>query len=159
MSTKKYCVQLTDDQRDHLLELTGRGSSSARKQRRARILLKTDEGEGGPAWTDVRTAEALRGCGTATVQRVRQRFSEGGLKAATSRKKPERDYQQKVDGALEAHALRLACSEAPDGRSRWTLRLLADRLVELGYVESISHETVRGVLKKTACSLTAKSNG
>lgn len=152
MPAKKYHVELTGDQRSHLLELTGRGSSSARKQTRARILLKTDEGPEGPAWSDARTAEALD-CGEATAQRIRKCFAKQGLEAAISRKKPDRDYDGKVDGELEAHTVRLACSEAPKGHSRWSLRLLADRLVELEYVNSLSHETVRGVLKKTNSNL------
>lgn len=155
---KKYHVRLTESERAHLLELTGRGTCPARKQRRACILLKLDEGPEGPAWTDERAADAFDVSKT-TAARLRRRFDKEGLKATVNRKKPDRDYKQKVDGELEAQTVRLACSEPPPGHARWSLRLLADRLVELEYVDSLSHEAVRGVLKKTNSSRIAMSSG
>lgn len=149
---KKYHVCLTSEERAHLLELIGRGTCPARKQTRARLLLKLDEGEEGPAWSDPRAAEAMEVC-EATAARLRRKFEKEGLEKTVKRKKPEREYERKMDGEREAHLLRLACSEAPDGRSRWTLRLLADQMVELGYVETLSRETVRQTLKKTSSSL------
>lgn len=148
MPVKKHHVQLTDEERTYLIELTTKGTSSARKQTRARILLKVDEGPEGPAWTDADTSKALDVC-PATVTRARRLYCTEGLKRAVSRKKPDRDYQRKIDGEAEAELVRLSCSEAPEGRSHWSLRLLADELVELGYFDALSHETVRQVLKKT----------
>lgn len=155
---KKHHVRLTSEERAHLLELIGRGSCPARKQRRARLLLKLDEGEEGPAWTDARAAEAME-ASPATAASLRRKFATRGLEGAVNRKKPDREYERKMDGEREAHLVRLACSEPPEGRSQWSLRLLADRMVELGYVESLSHETVRVALKKTDSSLTRRSSG
>lgn len=148
MPAKKYHVELTSDQRDYLLERIGRGERPAAEQTRARILLKVDEGADGPAWTDKKTAEALE-VAHKTVQSVRERFCERGLRGTVERKSPDRVYEEKLDGEQEAELIRIACSEAPEGRSQWSLRLLADRLVELGVVDSISHEAVRQTLKKT----------
>jgi len=128
----------------------GRGSKTVRQ--RARVLLKVDQAEGGPGWTDERAAEYSE-VSISTVHRVRQRFVEKGFAAAVFRK-PATDRQyRKLDGEGEARLIATACSEAPQGRSRWTLHLLADRLVALGVVESISHECVRSTLKKTSCGL------
>ena len=146
---KKYIVQL-DPQRRQLLEsmLSG-GKESARSQMHARILLKADQGAQGPGWTDEQIAEALE-VGRATVERVRKRWVEGGiLDALVRRPQPERPEQRKMDGELEARLVTLACSQAERGRERWTMRLLADKLVELGYVDQISHQTVWVTLKKT----------
>jgi transposase len=124
------------------------GKESARSQIHARILLKTDLGEQGPGWTDQQIAQALD-IGTATVERVRRRFVEGGwLDALVRRPQPERPEQRKMDGELEARLVTLACSQAEGGRERWTMRLLADKLVQLGYVDQISHQTVWVTLKK-----------
>jgi transposase len=117
---------------------------------RARILLKADVGRGGPGWSDERISEALE-VTVQTVERVRKQLVEEGFEAVLQR----REYRQKVsrkkiDGDVEAHLIALSCSKAPAGYSRWSLRLLADRLVELGYVDSISHEAVRRTLKKTS---------
>jgi hypothetical protein len=152
MPAKKYRVELTEEQRSHLFERIGRGERPARELTRARILLKVDEGPEGPAWTDRRTAEALE-VAEGTVAALRERFCDRGLKGTVERKSPDREYDQKLDGEKEAELIRIACSEAPEGRSQWSLRLLADRLVELGVVESISHEAVRKTLKKTDSSL------
>ena len=130
------------------------GKRSARTLTRARILLKADQAAGGPAWEDAKIAEAL-GCGVRTIERVRQRFVEQGLEAALSHKPQERpSRERRLDGAAEARLIALACSQPPEGRARWTLKLLADKLVELEVVESVSDETVRRVLKKTSCGRT-----
>jgi len=121
-------------------------------------LLKVNEGNEGPAWTYMRTAEALE-VAKGTVAGIRKRFSERGLTGCIERKTPDREYKRKMDGEREAHLLRLACSEAPDGRSRWTLRLLANRTVELGHVESFSREAVLQTLKKHAQAPSEKAVG
>jgi transposase len=150
MPQKKYLVTLTPEERDQLTRLTRAGKASARTLTRARILLKADQADGGPAWEDARIAEALD-CGLRTVERVRRRFVEHGLDAALTHKGQQTPRRQRVlDGAAEARLLALACSQPPDGRAGWTLRLLADRLVELQVVEAVSRETVRRALKKTS---------
>ena len=157
--TKKYLVTLTADERDGLTGLVSAGKRSALTITRARILLKADQADGGPAWDDVSIAEALD-CGLRTVERVRQRFVERGLDQALGRKPQDRpSRERKFDGAAEARLIALACSAAPQGRARWTLQLLADKLVELKVFEAVSDETVRRVLKKTSCSRTARSSG
>lgn len=149
MPTKRYVVTLSPDERGHLDALTKAGKRSARTITRARILLLADQGDGGPGWEDARVAEAL-GCGHRTVERVRERFVTDGLDAALSHKTPATPPRLPVlDGAAEARLIALACSATPDGRKVWTLRMLADKLVELEVVEAISHETVRRALKKT----------
>ena len=122
---------------------------------RARILLKADVGRHaeGEALIDRQIARMLE-TSPATVQRVRERFYQGGLEAALERSLPDRVYKRSLDGRAQAHLIALACSEPPKGRDRWSFRLLADKAVELGIVESVSHETVRKVLKKTSSSLT-----
>ena len=122
---------------------------------RARILLKADVGRHaeGEALIDRQIARMLE-TSPATVQRVRERFYQGALEAALERSLPDRVYKRSLDGRAEAHLIALACSEPPKGRDRWSFRLLADKAVELGIVESVSHETVRKVLKKTSSSLT-----
>lgn len=158
MPKKKYRVKLSSEERAHLLERLGRGERPAREQTRARILLKVDEGPDGPAWSDARAAEALE-VAAGTVAGIRQRFCQRGLAGCVERKTPDREYRRKLDGKQEARLIQLACSQAPDDRSEWSLRLLADRMVELGVVESLSHETVRQTLKKTDSSPTAVANG
>jgi transposase len=154
MPTKRYLVTLTADERGQLAALVRAGKRSARAITRARILLQADQADGGPAWEDARIAEAL-GCGHRTVERVRERFVTAGLDAALHHKPQERPSRPPVlDGAAEAKLIALACATAPDGQRAWTLRLLADRLVELDVVPSVSRETVRRVLKKTRSSRT-----
>jgi transposase len=149
---KRYRVTLEAGEREELAALLGRGKADARRLTHARILLKADEGVGGPGWSDSQIAEAVE-CGTATVERIRKRFVEEGLELALSPyRTPRREYRPKLDGAQEARLIALACSAPPEGRARWTLRLLADVLVELEMVDSISHETVRQTLKKTSSS-------
>jgi transposase len=149
---KKYKVTLTTDERQSLHDLIGAGKAAALKLAHARILLKADAAPEGPAWIDDRIAEALE-VNLTTVERVRQRFVEQGLAAALDRKKQDRpSRERKLDGAGEARLIALACSQPPRGRAAWTLRLLADQLVELEIVDTISTETVRQVLKKTNSS-------
>jgi hypothetical protein len=151
---KKYKVTLTAEERQFLHQLVAAGKTAAKKLAHARILLKADAAPGGPAWTDIRIAEAVE-VNRTTVEHVRQRFVEQGLDAALVRKKQDRpSRERKLDGAGEARLITLACSKPPKGRAAWTLRLLADGLVELKIVEAISTETVRQVLKKTNLSRT-----
>jgi transposase len=147
---KRYKVTLTAEERQHLHDLIAAGKADARKLTHARILLKADAAEGGPAWQDRRIAEALE-VSTDTVERTRQRFVELGLDAALDRKQRERPPREiKLDGRAEARLIALACSAPPPGRAVWTMQMLADKLVELEVVDSISDETVRLALKKTS---------
>lgn len=156
---KKYKVTLTADERVQLQGLLGGGRAAALKLAHARILLKTDAAEGGPAWSDERIAEAVE-VSTDTVARVRQRFVEGGLEAALGRKRQERpSRERKLDGRAEARLIALACSAPPEGRKEWTMQLLADKLVELEVVDAVSDETVRRTLKKTRSSPGRSSSG
>jgi hypothetical protein len=149
---KKYKVTLTDEERQQLQALIAAGKASARRLAHARVLLKADAAPGGPAWPDERIAQALE-VSTDTIARIRQRFVEQDLEAALSRKKQERpSRQRKLDGKAEARLIALACSAPPQGRKGWTMRLLADRLVELEVVDTVCEETVRRVLKKTNSS-------
>jgi len=149
---KKYHVTLSAEERTMLHDLLAAGEAAARTLTHARILLKADASVDGPGWTDEAIREALD-VGLATIGRVRQRFVEESLEAALHRQAPTRDYRHLVDGECEAHLIALACSTPPTGHQQWTLRLLADKMVELAYIDSISHETVRQVLKKTNSSL------
>src|SRR5947209_4351221 len=147
---KRYLVTLTPDERDRLTALVSAGTRSALTITRARILLEADQADGGPAWGDARIAEALD-CGLRTVERVRQRLVERGLEPALGRERQDKpSRERKFDGAAEARLIALACSAPPEGRARWTLRLLADRLVELEVFEAVGRETVRRALKKTS---------
>ena len=149
---KKYKVTLTAEERKSLQDLIVAKRTAAKKVIHARILLKADAGPAGPAWTDARIAEALE-VDVSTVGRIRQRCVEQGVDAALGRKKQDRPSRQRtLDGKAEAHLIARACSEPPAGRVRWTLRLLADQLVELEIVETVSTETVRRTLKKTNSS-------
>ncbi len=143
-----YRVVLSEAQRAQLRDLVGSGVAPARTITRARILLKANHGEGGPGWSDAAIAEALD-INASTVLRVRRQFVQEGLDVTLARKRPDRVYEHRLDGAQEAHLIALACSAPPDGRSQWSLRLLADELVRLEVVETISYETVRQTLKKT----------
>ena len=149
---KKYIVTLTEAEQKMLQVMLSRGKAAARKLMHARILLKADAGSGGPGWSDDKIAESLE-VGRATIERVRKGFVEEGLDAALVRRKPRRQYDRALDGDGEAHLIALACQKPPEGRSRWTLRLLADRMVRLEYVDALSYETVHRVLKKTNLSL------
>jgi transposase len=149
----KYIVKLTEEERKGLQKLVTSGRTAARTLTRARILLKTAGGD-----NDEAIAQALE-AGLSTIYRVRQRCVEAGVEAAITARRPRRHYQRKLDGEQEAHLIALACSQPPEGRARWTLRLLATSMVELGYVDSVSHETVRGALEKTNSSRGATRNG
>jgi len=152
MMEKFYRVTLTAEEREELRGLVSKGKGAARKLTRARILLLADQAFGGPANSDPEIVAAL-GCGRATVERVRQQFVEEGLEATLNPKPSTRVYERRLDGKAEAHLVAMACGAPPEGRARWTLRLLADRMVVLGHVESVSHEAVRQTLKKMNSSL------
>ena len=145
---KKYRVTLTEDERTMLTTMLTSGSAPARTLTHARILLKADQAAGGPAWTDEAIRDALD-VGLSTIARVRERFVEQSIDDALHRRSSPRPRQRLLDGAEEARLLALTCSAVPEGNERWTLRLLADKMVELEYVDRVSHETVRQVLKKT----------
>ncbi len=152
---KKYLVDLTTEERADLESRLKSGEMGVRKVKRIQILLKADEG-----WTDERIAEAFS-VSVSTVERTRRKFVERGLEGAITNRRPRREYPRKLDGRAEAYLIALACGPAPEGYTRWSLRLLADELVKIEGIEleSISHETVRQALKKTNLSLGAKSNG
>ena len=147
---KKYVVELTTEERSQLESLIDTGKAAKHKVRYAQMLLLADQGEQGPGWADEQIAEAFRSHRT-TAERLRKRLVEQGLESALERHKRQ-NYRRKLDGEAEAQLIALACSEAPEGRSRWTLRLLADRLVELNVADEISYATVRRTLKKTSLS-------
>jgi hypothetical protein len=155
---KRYEVILTDGERAQLARLIAAGEAPARKVMHARILLKADTGPGGPGWVDTRIAEAVA-VSQPTVARVRRQYIEQGVEAALNRRPPRREYRRKLDGEQEAHLIALACGVPPAGYGRWSLRLLADRMVELEQVEALSYQTVRRVLKKTSSSPGAGSSG
>lgn len=157
MSTKRYMVRLTQRERDHLNGVLSSNQKVARKKRiRAQVLLKVDEGEHGPAWTDEKAAEAFD-LHASSVHAMRKDLVVRGLEEALERRKQAEPPRQPVfDAKSEKEVLTLAVSKAPQGQARWTLRLLADEIVRLDIVESVSHETVRKVLKKGICSPIAK---
>jgi len=149
---KKYKVTLTAEERQQLQGLITAGKAAAKKLAHARILLKADAAEGSPGWDDQQIADAVE-VSTDTVARVRQRFVELGLDAALIRKKQDRPSRERtLDGRAEARLIALACSAPPAGRKEWTMKLLADRLVELEVLDTVSDETVRRALKKTRSS-------
>lgn len=149
---QKYPIELTEAERYQLKQLLSSGITSARKLKRAQILLKSDSGEGGPNWSYQAICEAFD-VSQPTISEVRRGYVEGGLEAAINRKKPDRVYERCLDGAAEAHLVALVCGEPPEGYDRWTLRLLKDRMVKLSYVDNVSHETIRTTLKKMNLSL------
>ena len=151
MMVKRYRVRLSEEEQQGLRSLVSKGRAAAYKQTHARILLLCDENQADGAMKDEEIARALK-LGTATVERVRRRGVEEGLEAALGRRQQLNRRQRKLDGAGEAHLIALTCSQPPEGRAGWTLRLLADQLVECEIVESISTETVRQTLKKTNSS-------
>ncbi len=148
---KTYIVHLTSDQRTMLEQLTRTGTTTAAMQRHARILLKADAGPNGPGWEDAAIATAVE-VSVPTVERVRRQFVTNGLDMALRRKPTTRPSQRKLDGVQEAQLAAIACSPPPQGAERWTLALLADKLVELKVVDSIARDTVRVALKKTNSS-------
>ena len=150
---KKYRVTLTIVERQALEQQISRGKGGAHFLAHARILLQTDESSAGPAHDDVTVSEALT-VSVRTVERVRQRFVEDGFELALKPRPTKRVYRRLLDGRQEARLIKLACSVPPDGKGRWTLRLLADEMVALKHVETLSHETVRRTLKKMNSSRT-----
>lgn len=151
MAQKKYIVSLTTEERETLEQLTTTGKAPAYKMNHARILLKADTNQAGGGWTDAAISQALDSS-VATIERVRRRFVETSLESALGRQEPQQRKPRRLDGEQEAHLIAITCGEAPEGQARWSLRLLADRMVELEYVESVSHETVRQTLKKMISS-------
>ncbi len=152
MPGKNYIVELTSQERKLLKRLINTGKVAAYKQRHARILLLADQGSEGPKMTDDEVAKAV-GCGRATVERVRKQLVTQGLEAALQRPKIDRSAQRLLDGDAEAHLIALACSQPPEGHNRWTLRLLAEKMVTLEVVEHCSKDSVHRTLKKTNLSL------
>lgn len=153
---KKYIVTLSEDERNSLLSLLSLGQGPVRKLTHARILLKADQGVDGAGWSDPQISEALQ-VSLPTIARIRERFVLEGLDAALKRRPNSNPRRCKIDGEQEAHLIALTCSQPPAGHKRWTMRLLATKLVELDYLESVSHETVRQVLKKRTQALAEKT--
>ena len=151
MPGKKYRIKLTPEEQQELKKLVSRGRAAAYKQTHARILLLSDEAQADGAMKDEDIARALQ-ISLATVERVRRRCVEEGIEAALERRKQLRRRPKKLDGAAEAHLIALACGEPPEGRASWTLKLLAERLVECEITGAVSTETVRKTLKKTNSS-------
>lgn len=155
----RYRVTLSEQERQELEALTKTGKTSAKRFLFARALLLCDAGPQGPGWTVEKTAEAM-GVARRTIERLKERFVEHGLAAALERKLPEKPPREIVfDGSFEARLIALACSDAPEGRTRWTVRLLSEKVVELNMAPSVSHMTVQRVLKKMNLSLTSGSTG
>ena len=148
MPKKKYIVALTNLERGKLEKLTKTGKIAAYKMNHARILLLADINRKGGGWSDLQISESLN-IGHATIERVRQRFVEEGIESALTRKKQQNRRAKILDGEKEAHLIALACSETPTGQAKWTLKMLADKMIELKYVEKVSPETIRKTLKKT----------
>ncbi len=146
---KKHIVRLSDDERKKLKKMISSGRGPARMFTRARILLKADQSDEGPKWPDDKISDALD-VTIQTVERIRKQLVEEGFESVLSRHEyKQKVSRKKIDGDVEAHLIALSCSEPPTGRARWTLRLLAEKVIELGYVETISHEAIRQTLKKT----------
>lgn len=155
----RYRVTLTQEEREELETLTRTARTNAKRFLYARALLLCDAGPAGPAWTVADTAEAM-GVTPRTIEHLKKRFVEEGLDAALERRKPDKPPREVTfDGAFEARLIALACSKAPEGRKRWTVRLLAEKAVELDFTPAVSHMTVQRVLKKTNLSLTSGSTG
>ena len=151
MANKKYRIRLTTDEQQELKTLVSHGRTAAYRQTHARIILMSDESRPDGGMKDADISNAL-GVGLSMVERIRRRCVEEGIESALDRKKQLRRRQKRLDGEGEARLIAIACSEPPQGRAKWTLKLLAERLVECEIVETISTETVRGVLKKTNSS-------
>jgi len=155
----RYRVTLTKEEREELEAMTHRGKMHARRFIHARALLLCDAGPHGPAWNVADVAAAL-GVSSRAIEHLKKRFVEEGLEAALERKPREKPPREVIfDGAFEARLIALACSDVPEGHRRWTVRLLADKAVELKFAESVSHMTVQRVLKKTNLSLISASTG
>jgi len=149
---QKYLIKLTAEERQQLEQMLTSGIAPVRTITHARILLKSDSSEQGPNWSYGQICKALD-IAPLTVANVRKRFAEEGFSEALCRKKPEREYEHCLDGEAEAHLIAMVCGKPPEGKDRWTLRLLQKRMVELSYAETVSHETIRTTLKKMSLSL------
>lgn len=154
---KKYIVRLSVEERQHLIDLVRKGKVAAYKRRGAQILLKADIGKEGPGWKDEQIVETL-GVSVRTVERVRERLCRLGFEKCLLRVRGKA-RRRRLDGAQEAQLITLVCSSPPEGSARWTLRMLADKMVELEYIDNVSYETVRQVLKKTKLSPGRKKSG
>lgn len=154
----KYKVTLTKAERDELMGIINKGSHTSQRFKNAYVLLNCDEGEFSEKVTNQQVCKVLK-IGMRTIDRIKKRFIEEGFEAILERKAPKREYERKADGDFEAHLIALSCGKPPKGYGKWSLRLLADKMVELHYVESISHETVRTVLKKRLKTLESKRMG
>lgn len=152
MPAKIYKVTLTSEEREELNALVNKGQGQARRSRRGRILLMTDEAQENGGWKDADIAKAL-GAHVRTVERIRQKCVEEGLEAALTHTRPKKSRRKVLDGATEAHLAQLACTQAPDGHESWRMQMLADKLIELEVVETVSRETVRTTLKKMNLNL------
>jgi len=147
MPAKRYKVTLSSEEREELTAMVNQGQGQARRLRRARILLMADEAQENGGWKDADIAQAL-GAHMRTVERIRQKCVEEGIAAALNHTRPKKSRRKVLDGAAEARLTQLACTQPPDGRESWTMQLLADKLIELEVVETVSRETVRTTLKK-----------
>jgi hypothetical protein len=143
----KYKVTLTKDEREELMSIINKGSHTSQKYRNAYVLLNCDEGEFSEKVTNAQISKVLK-LGMRTIDRIKKRFIEDGFEDVLERRPTQREYDRKADGDFEAHLIAISCGKPPKGFARWSLRLLADKMVELKYVDSVSHETVRTVLKK-----------
>jgi transposase len=155
---EKYKVTLSKEERDELMDIINKGSHTSQKFRNAYILLNCDEGKFADKVTNAQISKVLK-IGMRTIDRTKKKFIEEGFDAALERKPADRVYDKKADGDFEAHIVALCCSEPPKGFAKWSLRLLADKAVELKYAESISHETIRRVLKKRLKTVESKRVG
>jgi transposase len=156
---KKYIVTLTNDERRELIELTSKGKHRSQKILNALILLACDEGEFQKKGSTNKQIAKVLNISMKKIDRIKKRFVEDGLDITLNGRKGSRIYKKKADGDFEAHLVALSCSAPPEGFSRWSLRLLADKVVELDYIDKISHETIRRVLKKTKSNLGLKKDG
>ncbi len=156
---KKYIVILSKEERDALEDITFKGTHKSQQVLNAHILLGCDEGEHQTERSTNEEMARVLGISMRKIDRVKKRFIMGGMEAILTKKKGKRVYEKKIDGDFEAHLIALSCSEPPEGYARWSLRLLADKSVELGYIDSISYESVRGVLKKTKLNHGKKNIG
>jgi hypothetical protein len=147
MPNKRYKVSLTEAEREELIGLVNKGKGQASRLRRARILLMADEAQEGGGFKDAEIAKALN-AQVRTVERIRQKCVQEGIQAALNHTRPQKTRRKVLDGAAEARLTQLACSQAPDGRESWSMQLLADKLIQLEVVETVSRETVRTTLKK-----------
>ncbi len=156
---KKYIVKLSKDEREDLGDITSKGTHKSQKILNAQILLGCDEGEFQTERSTNEEIARVLGTSMRKIDRVKKRFVMNGIEATLNKKKGSRIYKKKADGDFEAHLVALSCSEPPEGFVRWSLRLLADKVVELHYIDSISHEAVRGILKKTKLNPGKKKAG